>query len=282
MATILDGKQTSEKRLDALREAIAGSGLHPKLATVIVGNDPASQMYVRMKHKACEKVGIASVGVELPAEATTRTVVDKVRALNRDGSVDGILVQLPLPSQVDTERVINAISPEKDVDGYHPENMGHLFLGKPRFSSCTPTGIMTLLSEYQIPLAGARAVVAGRSIDVGRPMAALLLNADATVTICHSKTKDLAEELKRADILVSAVGKPHFITKDMVKEGAVVIDVGINQLDGKLVGDVDFEAVREVASAITPVPGGVGPMTIATLMENTFRSAQERACDRVL
>jgi len=282
MATILDGKQTSEKRLDALREAIAGSGLHPKLATVIVGNDPASQMYVRMKHKACEKVGIASVGVELPADATTRTVVDKVRALNRDGSVDGILVQLPLPSQVDTERVINAISPEKDVDGYHPENMGHLFLGKPRFSSCTPTGIMTLLSEYQIPLAGARAVVAGRSIDVGRPMAALLLNADATVTICHSKTKDLSEELKRADILVSAVGKPHFITKDMVKEGAVVIDVGINQLDGKLVGDVDFEAVKEVASAITPVPGGVGPMTIATLMENTFRSAQERACDRVL
>jgi len=282
MTTILDGKQTSEKRLETLREAIAGSGLHPKLATVIVGNDPASQMYVRMKHKACEKVGIVSVGVELPADATTRTVVDKVRALNRDGSVDGILVQLPLPTQVDTERVINAISPEKDVDGYHPENMGHLFLGKPRFSSCTPTGIMTLLSEYQIPIAGARAVVAGRSIDVGRPMAALLLNADATVTICHSKTKDLAEELKRADILVSAVGKPHFITKEMVKEGAVVIDVGINQLEGKLVGDVDFDAVKEVASAITPVPGGVGPMTIATLMENTFRSAQERACDRVL
>ena len=282
MTTILDGKQTSEKRLETLREAIAGSGLHPKLATVIVGNDPASQMYVRMKHKACEKVGIASVGVELPADATTRTVVDKVRALNRDGSVDGILVQLPLPSQVDTERVINAISPEKDVDGYHPENMGHLFLGKPRFSSCTPAGIMTLLAEYQIPVAGTRAVVAGRSIDVGRPMAALLMNADATVTICHSKTKDLAEELKRADLLVSAVGKPHFITKEMVKEGAVVIDVGINQLEGKLVGDVDFEAVKEVASAITPVPGGVGPMTIATLMENTFRSAQERACDRVL
>jgi methylenetetrahydrofolate dehydrogenase (NADP+)/methenyltetrahydrofolate cyclohydrolase len=282
MATILDGKQTSEKRLEALRVAIAESGLHPKLATVIVGNDPASQMYVRMKHKACEKVGIGSVGVELPADATTRTVVDKVRALNRDNTIDGILVQLPLPSQVDTERVIGAISPEKDVDGYHPENMGHLFLGKPRFSSCTPTGIMTLLAEYQIPTAGARAVIAGRSIDVGRPMAALLLNADATVTICHSRTKDISEELKRADILVSAVGKPHFITKDMVKEGAVVIDVGINQLDGKLVGDVDFEAVKEIASAITPVPGGVGPMTIATLMENTFRSAKERACDRVL
>jgi methylenetetrahydrofolate dehydrogenase (NADP+) / methenyltetrahydrofolate cyclohydrolase len=282
MATILDGKKCSEKRLELLKEEIEDSGLEPRLATVIVGNDPASQMYVRMKHRACEQVGIVSVGVELPPESTTRTVVDKVRALNRDGDIDGILVQLPLPKQVDAERVIGAISPDKDVDGYHPENMGHLFLGKPRFSSCTPTGIMTLLKEYEIPIAGARAVIAGRSIDVGRPMAALLLNADATVTICHSKTKDLAEELWRADILVSAIGKPHFITASMVKPGAVVIDVGINQLDGKLVGDVDFEAVRETASAITPVPGGVGPMTIATLMENTFRAAKERACDRVL
>lgn len=282
MTTILDGKKTSEKRLAILREEIKGSGLHPHLATVIVGNDPASQMYVRMKHKACEQVGIGSVGVELPADVKTRTVVDKVRALNRDGTIDGILVQLPMPEQVDAERVIGAIDPNKDVDGYHPENMGNLFLGKPRFSSCTPAGIMTLLAEYGIPVAGARAVIAGRSIDVGRPMAALLLNADATVTICHSKTKDLAEELKRADILVSAIGKPHFITGEMVKEGAVVIDVGINQLEGKLVGDVDFEAVKEIASAITPVPGGVGPMTIATLMENTFRSAKERACDRVL
>ena len=282
MATILDGKKCSEKRLELLKEEIEDSGLEPRLATVIVGNDPASQMYVRMKHRACEQVGIVSVGVELPPESTTRTVVDKVRALNRDGDIDGILVQLPLPKQVDAERVIGAISPDKDVDGYHPENMGHLFLGKPRFSSCTPTGIMTLLKEYQIPIAGARAVIAGRVIDVGRPMAALLLNADATVTICHSKTKDLAEELWRADILVSAIGKPHFITASMVKPGAVVIDVGINQLDGKLVGDVDFEAVKETASAITPVPGGVGPMTIATLMENTFRAAKERACDRVL
>lgn len=282
MSTILDGKKTSEKRLEILREEIVKSGLTPRLATVIVGNDPASQMYIRMKHKACGQVGIVSVGVDLPADATTRTVVDKVRALNRDGKIDGILVQLPLPEQIDTERVISAISPDKDVDGYHPENMGHLFLGRPHFSSCTPTGIMTLLAEYQIPVAGARAVIAGRSIDVGRPMAALFLNADATVTICHSKTKDLAGELKQADILVSAVGKPHFVTADMVKEGAVVIDVGINQLNGKLVGDVDFEAVKEIASAITPVPGGVGPMTIATLMENTFRAAKERACDRVL
>jgi methylenetetrahydrofolate dehydrogenase (NADP+)/methenyltetrahydrofolate cyclohydrolase len=282
MVTILDGKKCSEKRLELLKEQIGESGLHPHLATVIVGNDPASQMYVRMKHRACEQVGIGSVAIELPAEATTRTVVDRVRALNRDADIDGILVQLPLPKAIDADRVIGAISPDKDVDGYHPENMGHLFLGKPRFSSCTPTGIMTLLAEYNIPIAGARAVIAGRSIDVGRPMAALLLNADATVTICHSKTKDLAEELWRAEILVSAIGKPHFITASMVKPGAVVIDVGINQLEGKLVGDVDFEAVKETASAITPVPGGVGPMTIATLMENTFRAAKERACDRVL
>jgi len=282
MSTILDGKKTSEKRLELLREEIGESGLDPRLATVIVGNDPASQMYVRMKHRACEQVGIGSVMIELPADTTTRTVVDRVRQLNRDAEIDGILVQLPLPAQVDTERVIGAISPEKDVDGYHPENMGRLFLGRPRFTSCTPTGIMTLLSEYRIPVAGARAIVVGRSIDVGRPMAALLLNADATVTVCHSKTENLAGELKRADILVSAVGRPHFITAEMVKPGAVVVDVGINQLEGKLVGDVDFEAVKEIASAITPVPGGVGPMTIATLMENTFRSAKERACDRVL
>lgn len=281
-ATILDGKKTSEKRLEILKEEIESAGLRPHLATVIVGNDPASQMYVRMKHRACEQVGIGSVGIELPADTTTRTVVDRVRALNRDGDIDGILVQLPLPKQVDTERVIGAISPDKDVDGYHPENMGHLFSGRPRFASCTPAGIMTLLAEYNIPLAGKKAVIAGRSIDVGRPMAALLLNADATVTICHSRTQDLAAELRQADILVSAVGKAHFITAEMVKPGAVVIDVGINQLNGKLVGDVDFEAVREIASAITPVPGGVGPMTIATLMENTFRSAKERACDRVL
>lgn len=280
MATILDGKKTSEKRLAVLTEAIHASGLHPRLATVIVGSDPASQMYVRMKHRACEQVGIGSVGVELPAESTTGQVLEAVRNLNADPDVDGILVQLPLPKGIDTERIIEAISPAKDVDGYHPENMGLLFSGKPRFSSCTPTGIMTLLAEYGIPVAGKRAVIAGRSIDVGRPMAALFLNADATVTICHSRTQDLAGELRRADILVSAVGKARFITPEMVKPGAVVIDVGINQLDGKLVGDVDFEAVQGIASAITPVPGGVGPMTIATLMENTFRSAKERSCGR--
>jgi methylenetetrahydrofolate dehydrogenase (NADP+) / methenyltetrahydrofolate cyclohydrolase len=278
MATILDGKKCSDMRLELLKEQIEEGGLHPHLATVIVGNDPASQMYVRMKHRACERVGIGSIGIELPADTTTAKVLDKVRQLNADPEINGILVQLPLPEQVDTEQVVEAISPLKDVDGYHPENMGLLFSGKPRYSSCTPTGIMTLLREYNVPVAGAHAVIAGRSIDVGRPMAALLLNADATVTICHSRTKNLAEELKRADILVSAIGKAHFIQPGMVKPGAVVIDVGINQLDGKLVGDVDFDAVKEIAGAITPVPGGVGPMTIATLMENTFRAAKVKAC----
>ncbi len=278
MVIILDGKKCSATRLELLKEEIDDSGLYPHLATVIVGNDPASQMYVRMKHRACEQVGIGSVGIELPADATTEKVLESVQRLNHDPDIDGILVQLPLPKQVDAERVIDAISPQKDVDGYHPENMGLLFSGKPRFTSCTPTGIMTLLKEFKIPIAGARAVVVGRSIDVGRPMAALLLNADATVTICHSKTKDLAEELKRADILISAIGKAHFIQPEMVKPGAVVIDVGINQLDGKLVGDVDYAKVSAVASAITPVPGGVGPMTIATLMENTYRAAKVKSC----
>ena len=278
MVIILDGKKCSEMRLEHLKEENGDSGLIPRLATVIVGSDPASKMYVRMKHRACEQVGIGSVGIELPDDSTTECVLEAVTRLNRDRDIDGILVQLPLPKQVDAELVIEAVSPQKDVDGFHPENLGLLFSGKPRFSPCTPSGIMTLLKEYKIPLAGARAVVVGRSIDVGRPMAALLINADATVTICHSKTKELAVELKRADILISAIGKAHFIQLEMVKPGAVVIDVGINQLDGKLVGDVDFAKVSEIASAITPVPGGVGPMTIATLMENTFRAAKVKTC----
>jgi len=278
MGMILDGKKISEMRLELVKEQIEDDDLHPHLATIIVGSDPASQMYVRMKHRACEQVGIGSIGIELPADTTTQKVLEKVRQLNEDPEIDGILVQLPLPKQVDTERVIAAVSPAKDADGFHPENLGLLFSGRPRFTPCTPTGIMTLLKEYKIPVAGARAVVAGRSIDVGRPMAALLTNADATVTICHSRTRDIHEELKRADILVSSVGKAHFIQPEMVKPGAVVIDVGINQLNGKLVGDVDFAAVKDIASAITPVPGGVGPMTIATLMENTFRAAKVRAC----
>ena len=276
MVTILDGKAVSEKRLELLKEAIGESGLYPRLATVIVGSDPASQMYVRMKHRACERVGIGSVGIECPGDATTENVLEAVSRLNKDPDINGILVQLPLPKRVETERVIAAVNTDKDVDGFHPTSLGLLMSGKPRFAPCTPKGIMNLLAEYHIPVAGARAVVAGRSIEVGRPMAALLTNADATVTTCHSKTRDLALELRQADILVSAVGKAHFITPEMVKPGAVVIDVGTNQLNGKLVGDVDFEAVKEIASAITPVPGGVGPMTIATLMENTFAAAVMR------
>jgi methylenetetrahydrofolate dehydrogenase (NADP+)/methenyltetrahydrofolate cyclohydrolase len=278
MATILDGKKCSEKHLELLKEQIEEEGLYPHLATIIAGNDPASKMYVRMKHRACERVGIGSVGIELAEDTTTENVLEKVRQLNADPEIDGILVQLPLPKQIDAERVIAAVRPAKDADGFHPENLGLLFSGRPRFTPCTPTGIMTLLSEYKIPAAGTHAVIAGRSIDVGRPMAALLLNADATVTICHSRTKNLTDELKRADILISAIGKARFIRPGMVKPGAVVIDVGINQLDGKTVGDVDFDAVKEIAGAITPVPGGVGPMTIATLMENTFRAAKVRTC----
>ncbi|MDN7011709.1 bifunctional methylenetetrahydrofolate dehydrogenase/methenyltetrahydrofolate cyclohydrolase FolD [Methanoculleus sp. FWC-SCC3] len=277
---ILDGKAVSEKRLEILKEKIDESGLYPRLATVIVGEDPASQMYVRMKHRACERVGIGSVGIELPADVTTERVLEAVTRLNNDPDINGILVQLPLPAGVDTTRVIEAVAPEKDVDGFHPCNLGRLFSGTPLFAPCTPQGIMTILDEYKIPIRGKRAVVVGRSIDVGRPMAALLLNVDATVTICHSKTEDLEAEMRNADILVSAIGKAKFVGSTMVKEGATVIDVGINQDEqGKLCGDVDFEAVKDRAGAITPVPGGVGPMTIATLMENTFMAAKLRTCD---
>ncbi|KAF5040289.1 MAG: bifunctional methylenetetrahydrofolate dehydrogenase/methenyltetrahydrofolate cyclohydrolase FolD [Methanoculleus sp.] len=279
---ILDGKAVSEKRLEILKEKIEESRLYPRLATIIVGEDPGSKLYVRMKHRACERVGIGSVGIELPEDASTERVLETVTRLNNDPEIDGILVQLPLPSGVDTTRVINAVAPGKDVDGFHPCNLGRLLAGTPVFAPCTPQGIMTILDEYKIPIAGKRAVVVGRSIDVGRPMAALLLNADATVTICHSKTRNLEDEMRNADILVSAIGKLKFVGTDMIKAGATVIDVGINYDEqGKLHGDVDFEAVRDRAGAITPVPGGVGPMTIATLMENTFLAAKLRTCGTV-
>jgi methylenetetrahydrofolate dehydrogenase (NADP+)/methenyltetrahydrofolate cyclohydrolase len=280
---ILDGKKVSEKRLEILKERIEESGLYPRLATVIIGEDPGSKLYVRMKHQACERVGIGSIGIELPEDASTDRVLETVARLNNDPDINGILVQLPLPKQVETTRVIEAVSPEKDVDGFHPYSLGRLLAGTPVFSPCTPQGIMTILAEYGIEITGKRAVVVGRSIDVGRPMAALLLNADATVTICHSRTQNLADEMRSADILVSAVGKARFVGPDMVKEGATVIDVGINyDENGKLCGDVDFAAVAEKAGAITPVPGGVGPMTIATLMEQTFLAARLRACSTVL
>ncbi|MCX6691254.1 MAG: bifunctional methylenetetrahydrofolate dehydrogenase/methenyltetrahydrofolate cyclohydrolase FolD [Methanoregula sp.] len=278
---ILDGKACSERRLELLREEIDESGLHPHLATVIAGSDTGSQMYVRMKHRVCEQVHIGSVGIELPADVTLDRVLGSIRQLNEDADIDGILVQLPLPAHIHADQVIRSVRTDKDVDGFHPYNLGLLLSGSPKFAPCTPKGIMTLLAENRIGVAGKHAVVVGRSIDVGRPMAALLTNADATVTVCHSKTRNLPDETRRADILVSSVGKAHVITADMVKKGAVVIDVGINQLKGKLVGDVDFAAVQDIASAITPVPGGVGPMTIATLMENTFLAAKLRTCDTV-
>ena len=278
MALILDGKAVSERRLELLREAIDESGLSPRLATVLVGDDPASALYVQMKHRACERVHIGSINVTLPSDATTPRIVETVKRLNADPEINGILVQLPLPAGVDQEAVIEAVSPAKDVDGFHPCNVGRLFSGRPRFAPCTPAGIMTLLAEYGIELAGRRAVVVGRSIDVGRPMAALLLNADATVTVCHSRTGDLAAVTREADLVVAAVGKPRFVTSEMIGEGAVVVDVGTNRVEGRLLGDVDFEAVQERASAITPVPGGVGPMTIATLMENTFEAARRQTC----
>ena len=280
---ILDGKKPSEKRLELLKEKIDESGLYPRLATVLVGEDPASQLYVRMKHRACERVGIGSIAIDLPATATTQDVIEAVNRLNHDNMISGILVQLPLPPQVDTHAVIEAVAPEKDVDGFHPVSLGRLFSGTPVFSPCTPLGVMTILAEYGINPAGKRVVVIGRSIEVGRPMAALLINADATVTIAHSKTVDLRSITSHAEILIAAVGRARFVTADMVSEGAVVIDVGTNyDEEGKLCGDVDFARVEPKAAAITPVPGGVGPMTIATLMENTFAAAQMRSCRRLI
>lgn len=275
---ILDGKKVSESRLASLKEEIDATGLCPELATVIVGEDPASQMYVRMKHRACEQVHIRSRGITLPSASTTADVLNQIRALNEDVHVSGILVQLPLPPQVDSLRVIEAVLPEKDVDGFHPVNMGKLFSGKPLYSPCTPKGIMSLLLEYNIQPEGMHAVVIGRSIEVGRPMAALLLNASATVTVCHSRTRNLAAIARSADILVAAVGKARFVGPDMVAQGAVVVDVGTNHIDGVLCGDVDFDRVSRIAAAITPVPGGVGPMTIASLMENTFLAARLQSC----
>jgi methylenetetrahydrofolate dehydrogenase (NADP+)/methenyltetrahydrofolate cyclohydrolase len=275
---ILDGRATAEKRLGRLAGEIRASGLAPRLATILVGDDPASRLYVRMKHRACEQVGIGSVPVELPEDASTAEVAGEIRALAGDPSVDGILVQLPLPPRIDREEVIAAVPGEKDVDGLTPLSLGRLFSGRPLFAPCTPLGVMALLAEYRIPVEGQDAVVVGRSLEVGRPMAALLLNAGATVTVCHSRTRDLPGKTRGADLLVSAVGKAGFITGAMVKKGVVAIDVGIEMAGGKPVGDIDFAAVEPLARAITPVPGGVGPMTIAMLMENTWRAARERRC----
>jgi methylenetetrahydrofolate dehydrogenase (NADP+)/methenyltetrahydrofolate cyclohydrolase len=251
--------------------------VQPGLAVVLVGHDPASQVYVRNKTLACTEVGIRTFDHHLPAETSEVALLDLVRRLNADPAVDGILVQLPLPAQVDSRRVLLAIDPAKDVDGFHPDNLGRLLLGEPRFVACTPSGVMMLLAEAAAPLAGARAVVVGRSNIVGKPMALLLQAADATVTVCHSRTRDLAAEVARADVVVAALGRPAAIRGAWIREGAVVIDVGTNRLtDGKLVGDVEFAAAAERAAAITPVPGGVGPMTIAMLLDNTLAAARAR------
>lgn len=270
---ILDGRAVADRRLSLLKDRIDGSRIIPGLATVIVGNDPASRTYVRMKHQACERVGIRSFGRDLPQESSDGEVIHEIRDLNENPDIHGILVQLPLPPHLNTRAIIESVVPSKDVDGFHPCNIGRLFQGNPGLSPCTPLGIIHLLEEYSIPLAGSRVAVLGRSVDVGRPLAAMCINRDATVTLCHRATKDLPSVTCRADIIVSAVGKAGFVTADMVKEGSVVVDVGINYVNNRLCGDVDFSAVREKAAWITPVPGGVGPMTIATLMENTFSAA---------
>jgi methylenetetrahydrofolate dehydrogenase (NADP+)/methenyltetrahydrofolate cyclohydrolase len=275
---ILDGTQVAADRLETLKGEIRSSGLFPQLATLIVGEDPASRLYVKMKHQACGKVGMGSVGKTLRPDASTADVIQAVQELNRDTGIDGILVQLPLPPQVETLRVLDAVDPGKDVDGFHPCNLGRLLSGSPLFVPATPLGIMILLEHYRIPVAGRNAVMVGRSLEVGRPLASLLICADATVTLCHSKTRDLPSITRQAEILVSAVGRPMTITAPMVRKGAVVVDVGTSYVDGKLSGDVDFAAVSGIASAITPVPGGVGPMTIVSLLENTFRAARIRRC----
>jgi methylenetetrahydrofolate dehydrogenase (NADP+)/methenyltetrahydrofolate cyclohydrolase len=277
MAKILSGKVVSQRIKDELKKEVAdlnAKGIHPGLAVVIVGDDPASRVYVNNKKKACAEIGIHSEEYALPAETSQEELLKLVDTLNRKDSISGILVQLPLPKQIDEEAVIQAIDPKKDVDAFHPVNVGKIMVGNYDFVPCTPAGVMELIKESGIEVAGKECVVVGRSNIVGKPQAMLLLHQNGTVTICHSKTKDLAETTRRADILVVAVGRPEMIMGDMIKEGAVVIDVGMNRLENKkLVGDVHFESAEKVAGAITPVPGGVGPMTIAMLMKNTVKAA---------
>lgn len=273
-AQILDGKALSAKIKENLAEEIKEKGIKPGLAVIIVGNDPASRVYVNNKKKACEVCGIYSEEHALPESTTEEELLSLIDSLNKRSDIHGILVQLPLPKGIDSEKVLLAIDHRKDVDAFHPVNVGKIMIGDYDFLPCTPAGVMELIHLTGIEVSGKECVVVGRSNIVGKPQAMLLLHENGTVTICHSRTKNLAEVCRRADILVAAVGKPRFITADMVKNGAVVIDVGMNRFDGKLCGDVDFDEVSKKASAITPVPGGVGPMTIAMLMKNTVRAAQ--------
>lgn len=276
-ATIIDGKAISKllrKEIALGVEKIkAEKGITPGLAVVLLGEDPASQTYVRSKEKSTIKVGMHSEVHRLPAETSEKELLSLVHRLNGDAKIHGILVQLPLPKHIDESKVIEAIDPAKDVDGFHPVNAGHLLIGQESFLPCTPYGIMALLEQENVELKGKHAVVVGRSNIVGKPIALLLLQEHATVTICHSRTADLAAITRQADVLVVAVGRPNFVTGAMIKPGAVVIDVGINRVDGSLVGDVEFATAQEVAGKITPVPGGVGPMTITMLLDNTLIAA---------
>ncbi|MBT8549784.1 bifunctional methylenetetrahydrofolate dehydrogenase/methenyltetrahydrofolate cyclohydrolase FolD [Polynucleobacter paneuropaeus] len=278
-AQLLDGNLLSKKlraEIAARAAILTAKGVRPGLAVIVIGDNPASQVYVRNKVKACEDVGFHSVLERYSAELGEEELLARIATLNADPSIHGILVQLPLPEHIAAERVLEAIAPEKDVDGFHVANAGALMVGKPEFKPCTPYGCMKILESIDYPIRGARAVIVGASNIVGKPMAMLLLQAGATVTICNSKTRDLAHHTKDADILVVATGKPHMITGDMIKTGAVVIDVGINRLpNGKLCGDVDFDTAKYVAGWITPVPGGVGPMTITMLLMNTLEAAEK-------
>ena len=281
-AEILDGKMMSEKLRAEIAQRVAalkGKGVTPGLAVILVGNDPASEIYVRNKGKGCEEVGIYSRTIRLPEETTRQELDREIEKLNADPAIHGILVQLPLPKHLDEQEALAKILPEKDVDGFHLINAGHMMTGTDGVIACTPRGALYMIKSTGIDLNGKEAVVIGRSNIVGKPMAMLLLRENCTVTMCHSRTKNLAEHTRRADILVAAVGKAGFVTADMVKDGAVVIDVGINRVDGKVRGDVDFENVKEKAAWITPVPGGVGRMTITMLLDNTVEAA-ERTLNR--
>ena len=278
-ATLIDGRAVAKafkEEIAQRTQAMIAQGVTPHLAVVLVGEDPASQVYVRNKENGCIKAGIRSTVIRLEEDCTQQELEETVKRLNADASVDGILVQLPLPKHLNEASVLRLIDPDKDVDGFHAMNSGRLMNGQPGFVPCTPLGVMKLLEAYGIDTAGKHAVVIGRSNIVGKPMAMLLLRANATVTICHSRTQNLADITRQADILVAAVGRANFVTADMVKAGAAVIDVGINRVDGKIVGDVDFDAVSGVAGYITPVPGGVGQMTIAMLLANTLDAAAKR------
>lgn len=279
MYTRIDGKEVSASVRNSITEKVnelRTKGVTPGLAVIIVGNDPASRVYVNNKKKGCEQIGMNSFEYALPEETTTEELISLIEKLNGEKDVHGILCQLPVPKHIDEEIVLNAISPDKDVDAFHPVNCGKVMTGDYTFAPCTPAGMVEMLKYYNIPVAGKHCVIIGRSNIVGKPMAMLMLKENATVTVCHSRTQNLAEITKQADILVAAVGRPKFVTPDMVKDGAVVLDVGINRMDdGKLCGDVDFDAVCEKTSYITPVPGGVGPMTITMLLKNTLAAAEQ-------